>query len=259
MTDLIKIVALGVLQGITEMLPVSSSGHLVVMGHLVAVPNSDAIVEMALHVGTLLSILIFYRQRLIVLLKGAVSRDPDALRYLGLVILSSIPICIAGLVFRDLITEWFSDPKLVAFCLIGTGCVLALLFLPEREEAQLSPGRALLVGIAQVVALLPGVSRSGITIVTARRLGIAPAAAAEFSFFVSIIPLLGVSGLAALDLLGAQEAGGIGVLPLLVGTLVSALTGWAALSLLVRMLASHAFRYFAFYCIGLGLVLMFVF
>ena len=136
-----------------------------------------------------------------------------------------------------------------------TGALLLSLFKKLPEERELSPARALSIGLMQAIAILPGISRSGITIVTARHCGIAPKQAAEFSFLISLIPLFGASAVKTLE---AAETGmgGLNPMHITIGALIAAITGYIALAILNRMLSSNTFRYFGFYCALAGILLL---
>lgn len=249
---------LAIIQGLTEFLPVSSSGHLVLGrsylpgGEQLA---SDARVEVLLHVGTLLAVLFFYRREVLALMMGAAGQGaaPHAQRrLLGLLLLGSIPAAIIGLGFEHQIEEIFAAPAFAAALLLVTGTFLWLSRrLPEGrcELTDLSVRAALLIGAAQAVAILPGISRSGSTIVAGMALGLSSPAAATYSFLLSIPAVGGAILLRGKDLLAftAEEP-----LAAAVGVGVSALVGLAALGLLVWIGRSRRLWWFAPYCWLLG-------
>jgi undecaprenyl-diphosphatase len=254
--DWIEVTLLAVLQGLTEFLPVSSSGHLVLAEHLLGLREGGLALAVALHVGTLLSVLWVYagsvRETLWDLLRGRP-------RQVLLLLLASVPAGMVGVLFEDWIEERFGDPRGAAFGLLVTAAVLALseFLRRRRERARVAPRPvgplvALGIGAAQAVAILPGVSRSGSTIATALALGVAPADAARFSFLMSLIAVGGAALLQARELVG-EEAVGPGVGLLAWGVLLSAVVGWAALRLLLSFLGRGAFGWFALYCGALGL------
>ena len=183
MGELFKIVLLGAIQGVTEFLPVSSSGHLVLSKHFLGFPSHGAFMEVVLHTGTLVSIGIVYRRRIADLAFGVWRREAESLRYVALLIAATVPTAVGYLLLRDGLAVCYESPRVAAGALCATG--LYLLY-PIRQrtagDGRIRGRSAWLVGLAQALAMLPGVSRSGATIVTARRLGIAPDRAAEFSF-----------------------------------------------------------------------------
>ncbi len=248
---------LGVLQGATEFLPVSSSGHLVMGQELLGLSVPGIAFEVVLHVATLLSVFVVYRGRILELVTGAlVKGDRDAWRYLGLLALATLPAAIVGLGFRDRVEALFEEPAAVGVALLVTG---ALLFstrwaLRRPAAADVGVGAALLIGIAQCVALAPGISRSGSTVAMALWLGVRPVEAAGFSFLLSIPAIGGAALLQAPDL--AASATGIGTASLAIGFVFAALTGVLAIRLFVRMLENRSFPAFSWYCWGAGILFL---
>src|SRR5690606_8128778 len=185
--SLFDAIVLGLVQGLTEFLPVSSSGHLVIAGTILGVPTPGIFVEVALHVATLLAVLIVYRQRVANLVVGALRREAGAWRYIGLLILASVPAGIVGVFFADAVERAFNTPALTGIMLIVTGVIL---WSPKRLAGRGAGGRghdeatvasALGMGVAQAFAILPGISRSGSTIATGLWGRLSGEAAAEFS------------------------------------------------------------------------------
>jgi undecaprenyl-diphosphatase len=247
-----KILILAVVQGVTEFLPVSSSGHLVLAQHVLKFEAPAMTFDIALHFGTLLSVLIFYRKRITVLITGLLKWERETTRYAGALIAASLPAGIIGVLFKDRFEQTFNSPAKVAVFLMVTGVILLSLLLARRSDKKIGILNSLLIGIAQAVAILPGISRSGSTIVAARHMGIKPDEAAEFSFFL-MIPAVGGASVLELVHHGAN-AGGIALMPLLVGVGVSAFVGYFAIALLVRALRSNLCWLFGVYCLVVGLV-----
>jgi len=249
---------LAILQGLTEFLPVSSSGHLVLArsylpgGQRLA---SDARVEVLLHVGTLLAVLWFYRREVLALTAGALGRGADPAtqrRLIGLLLLGSLPAAVIGLGFEHRIEAMFSFPIFTSCMLLVTGTFLWLSRRwPEGRLAlpDLNARTALLIGLAQAVAILPGISRSGSTIVAGLALGLTSPAAATFSFLLSIPAVGGAILLKSADLLDFSRAEPAAAA---VGVAVSAVVGLAALGLLVWIGRSRRLWWFAPYCWLLG-------
>ena len=241
---------LALLQGVTEMLPVSSSGHLVLARHAFGLKTPAAALEVVLHVGTLLAVLAYYRKRIARLVADGRGGSPEAWRFLGLVLLGCVPAAVVGLLWRRQMEALFAAPLAVCLALCVSGGVLLGLRWVGGGSNPLSRKRALIIGLLQVVALVPGISRSGLTMATARYLGVPAREAAEFSFLMSVPLVLGALGLE----LAAHGGQLLTVAPpavLLVGVLVSAVAGYAALHLAVRSLASGRLWVFGIY---LGLV-----
>ena len=247
-------ILLGLVQGLTEFLPVSSDGHLAVIGHVAGVHTPGVFVEVALHVATLGSILVVYGRRFWQLAVGVFRRQPHALRYAGLLIIAMIPAGLVGVFLEHLIERAFDSLWAAGIGFLVTG---ALLWStrhrspPPEGAAQPTPAGALIIGLAQAFAPLPGVSRSGTTIASGLWVGLGAVPAADFSFLMAI-PLIAGAGLfearhASVDI--AQ----VGVVPLLVGCLVAFVAGVFAIRFLVAMLRRGRFYAFAPYCFAIGL------
>lgn len=236
---------LGVVQGLTEFFPVSSSGHLVLFQTILGIDSEGGLLfEVALHVATLGAIVLFYRRRIFDLLRGAVRREPGALRYGGKLAVGTLPAVAVGLAAKNFIETQFSSPLVVGTLLLVTsGIVWSTRFTRERGHAdEPSWGAAFAIGCAQACAILPGISRSGATVAAALALGVAPARAAEFSFLLGIIAITGAAVLVLPDIVGAPAE----VFPAIwTGGLAAFAAGVFAIWFFVRMLESGSFHYFA--------------
>ena len=233
----------------------SSSGHLVIVKHFLGLDTGSGILlEVALHAGTLVSILVYYRLRIWGLCRGVLRGEGGAWRYGLCVFLGSLPAGFAYWVSGGWLESQFSRPLFACGMLCVTGLALLSLRWVPLGAAVVSPGKAVLVGVAQALAMLPGVSRSGATITAGRWFGFSPAEAAEFSFLLSIPALSGAILWEAVKLLGGGGLGGVGIFPLISGFLVSAAVGFCALSVLIRLLATRHFWLFGWYCLGAGAV-----
>jgi undecaprenyl-diphosphatase len=244
-------ILLGLVQGLTEFLPVSSDGHLAVIGHVAGVHTPGVFVEVALHVATLGSILVVYGKRFTQLAIGVLRLQPEDLRYAGLLLLGMIPAGIVGLFFEDLIARAFDSLLAAGIGFLITGAALWSTRRRGTEgDSRPTPRGALLIGLAQALAPLPGVSRSGMTIASGLWVGLGAVPAADFSFLMAI-PLIAGAGLvearhASVDI--AQ----VGAVPLLVGCLVAFASGVFAIRFLVAMLRRGRFYAFAPYCFVVG-------
>lgn len=258
MGNLLKVMILAVIQGIAEFLPVSSSGHLVLAKHFMGLEStSGATLEIVLHTGTLVSILVFYWRYLLELMQGAVRREREALRYIGLLLLGCLPAVVVAFTARDQLEEAFSHPEFVCFTLVATGVLLITTHFVGDGIKQVRWKSAVLIGLAQAVAMLPGVSRSGSTIGIARLLRIEPKKSAEFSFLMSAPLLAGASLLTILDLVqGKAESCGSSLTELVVGFLLSAIIGYFSLKYLLSLLCRGRFWLFGIYCCVVGLTSM---
>ena len=249
---LLEAVILGIVQGLTEFFPVSSSGHLVLAESMLGVNPPGVSFEVLVHLATLVSVLVVYRRRVVELAVGAVRRDTAALRYIGLILLATLPAGIAGNALSGSVSRLFDRPLIAATGLLVTGAVVyATRWLVVRGDRP-DPGwaGALLVGVAQSVALIPGISRSGFTVSAALFVKTRREAAAEFSFLLSVPAILGASLLQAPRLLEGES--GAGALVLSVAAFSAFVAGLLAIVLFVWLLRANRFHRFAYYCWAVG-------
>jgi len=242
---------LGVVQGLTEFLPVSSSGHLVMAEALIGLTEEGLLFEIVVHVGTLLAILLFYQRRIAAVARGVLTRDPASLVYAGKLALATVPVVIVGLAAKDLIASIFDEPWIVGIALFFTGSMLLTTRWTVRSAHEAEPtwAQAFWIGCAQVVAIVPGISRSGTTVAVALALGVAPLAATEFSFLMAIPAIAGAAILVVPDALASPD----GTLPTyLLGGLAAFGSGLAAIWLFVQLLERRRFHTFAWYCFAAG-------
>jgi len=267
----LEAILLGILQGLTEFLPVSSSGHLVLAQQFLGLKEPLVFFDVMLHVGTLAAVLVVYRDAIGRLAIGGLSalgntqfwQQPKAmlntsaeLKFIWLILLGSIPTGIIAVVFKTQLESFFDEVRLVSIMLILTGVILQLPRLrrekadsPDTSTGELKTWHAPLIGIAQGCAITPGISRSGTTISLALFLGIPAKTAAEYSFLLSIPAILGAVALKIRDV-------GDTTIPFhIVGTgmLASFIVGYIALRFLLVILNRGKFSLFSYYCIALGL------
>lgn len=257
---------LGIIQGLTEYLPVSSSGHLAIGQAFFGMDNGEEnlMFTVAVHVATVLSTLVVLWREIEWLFKGVIKCEMNAeTKYLLNIVVSMIPVGIVGLFFKDQVEEAFgSGLLLVGFCLLITASLLIFSYYSRpRKKEHISWKDALIIGIAQAVAVLPGVSRSGSTIATGIMLGNKKEQLAQFSFLMVIPPILGE---ALLDVLKAMKGeavmGSIEVLPLIVGFLAAFLSGCLACKMMINLVKRGKLIYFGIYCAILGslVILMYI-
>jgi len=245
-------ILLGLVQGLTEFLPVSSDGHLALIGHVAGVHTPGVFVEVALHVATLGSILVVYGRRFWRLAVGVLRRQPDALRYAGLLIIGMIPAGLVGIFLQHLIERAFQSlwAAGVGF-LVTAACLWSTRHRGPEGASQPSPRGALIIGLAQAFAPLPGVSRSATTISSGLWVGLGAVAAADFSFLMAI-PLIAGAGLVEARH-ASTDIAQVGAVPLLVGCIVAFGSGVFAIRFLIAMLRRGRFYLFAPYCLAIGL------
>lgn len=260
-------IILGLVQGLTEFLPISSSAHLRIVGEfLPSASDPGATFTAITQIGTELAVIVFFAPKIWRILKhwflalgGRIPRnDPDA-RMGWLVVLGSIPIGVLGFTLQDYIRDAFRNLWIVAAVLIGFGLILGLVDrIASRRRAMedVTYPHGLTIGIAQALALVPGVSRSGATITMARGLGYNRTAAAEFAFLLAIPAVLG-SGLFELRH-GLQEgsAGPYGWSGVIIATVVSGVVGWLVIKYLMRYLERGSFMPFVIYRVVVGVAIM---
>ncbi len=248
--DIFEAVILGIIQGLTEFLPVSSSGHLEIAKYILqdeSIQSKSLLFTVLLHFGTAISTIVVFWKDIVEILKGLFSRDSESVSFTGKIIISMIPAAIVGVLFDDLIESFFNNQiMLVGTMLIVTG---VLLFVADRAKVtnkQVSWVDALIIGVAQMIAILPGISRSGATISTSVLLGIDRYKAARFSFLM-VVPL--IFGKMAKDVLGGdfQVGSEIGV-ELIAGFIAALTTGYFACTWMISLVKKAQLRYFAYYC-----------
>ncbi|HJQ52981.1 MAG TPA: undecaprenyl-diphosphatase UppP [Gemmatimonadaceae bacterium] len=257
----LQAVALGIIQGLSEFLPISSSAHLTLVPWLFGWEDPGLAFDVALHFGTLIAVLWYFRMEWLALIKAAFGivtsgriETPEKRRVIYLII-ATIPGAIGGFLLQSRAESAFRSPQLIAIALIVMGLILWLVDKLVDQRRILGEMRwvdALLIGLSQVIALIPGVSRSGTTITTGRGLRFDRESAAEFSFLMSM-PIIA----AAVVLEGpkALHEGGI-TNELMSGVVASAISGWLAISILMRYVTRHSYGIFAFYRVALGLAVL---
>jgi undecaprenyl-diphosphatase len=263
MYALLEAIILGIVEGITEFLPISSTGHLILTERVLEFKDSQDLFTVVIQVGAILAVIWFYRQDLTQKTAGLIRRERDAIRFWKLLALGTIPAGIVGLLL-DKSMEHITTPGVIAAALILGGIILWLVdrrptprVRTKNEQVdfrELSLRRALLIGLGQCVAIVPGVSRSGATIVSGLATGLNRPTATAFSFYLSIPVLILASGYKL-----AKYSDSIHTLPggagaLIIGLIFAFITALFAISWLLKYISHHSFRPFAYYRIGLGLL-----
>ncbi|MCB9672729.1 MAG: undecaprenyl-diphosphate phosphatase [Alphaproteobacteria bacterium] len=246
---------LGILQGLTEFLPVSSSGHLVLFQQFLEITGDTVLFDLVLHVGTLLPVLYFYREQVAVLVRDPLQgqgpfMERDGVRLWGLLVAASVPTAIIGLTFEDTFDALFANPAAltITFAITGT-LMLATRFAPAPSRRLTLP-LAIVLGIVQGMAITPGISRSGSTIAAALFLGIDREQAARFSFLMSVPAITGAVLKKGLD----ADLAAFDPVALVVGFSTALVTGYLALVLLVELVKRGGLHWFAIWCYGAAIL-----
>ncbi len=263
--DWLQIITLALLQGITEFLPVSSSGHLILVPQLLGWQDQGLAFDVAVHVGTLAAVIIYFRKDVWLMSRdwsvSIVTRQPTSnSRLAWWVILATLPAVAFGLFLNDGLEEALRNPLIIAATTIGFG---ALLWWSDvkgekiRDEYSLSFKDILIIGFAQAIALIPGTSRSGITITAALMTGLTREAAAKFSFLLSIPIILGAGLLKTKDLL--EYTGQIDWQALIGGAIISGISAYLIIALFLKWIQTIGMAPFAWYRFALGALLIYMF
>lgn len=252
--DLLTAALLGLVQGVSEFLPISSDGHLVIFETLLGVSDEQGGLSfvIAVHIGSLVALLVFFRERVLGLVRGLFVLDSASLAHIAKLAIATLPAVAVGLTLKDRVEQAFRTPWMAGAGLLVTGAFLITTQRTQPSARALAPsyGQAFAIGCAQAFAILPGVSRSGSTIALSLALGVAPFAAAEFSFLLGIIAIVGAAVLDLPELLAAGVTSAAE--PMGIGAAVAALSGLGALAILRRVIASQRFHVFAYYCWAAG-------
>ena len=247
-------IILGLLQGLTEFLPVSSSGHLAIAKALFGIETGDLAFEIAVHAATVLSVVVAFWSDIVALFKGLFKFKYNAeTRYILMICLSMIPIFIVGVFFKDQVEAIFGGGLTVIGCaLLVTALLLTLSQTIKPKQKDLGYGSALIMGLAQAVAVIPGLSRSGTTIATGLLCGVKRDQVTRFSFLMVLVPILGE---AFLSLVGGDFAeSSAGAVPLLLGFVTAFASGLLACKIMIAMVKKASLGWFAAYCAIVGIL-----
>ncbi len=255
--DLWESIILGIVQGLTEFLPVSSSGHIVLGEAILGAHSEESLAFTVLvHFATVLSTLIIFRQFIAETIRELfVPRWNEAKDFALWVVISMLPVLVIGLFFKEEVEALFEGRlALVGGALLFTGTLLLVTLWAPKQAGTITPMKAFLIGIAQAVAVIPGVSRSGSTIATGLLLGVDKGLMARFSFLMVIPPILGAMLMDTKDMVEQSQAGtlDIAITPLLGGFLAAFVTGLLACTWMIRIVQQGKLQYFAYYCFAVG-------
>jgi len=251
MLTLLEAVLLGVVQGITEWLPVSSSGHLVILQEIFGL-EADLAFDVMLHLATLIVILAVFRMEIAAILNALIKRDwkSEEVRFLLFIIAGSIPTGLIGYVFHDILASFFTNLSVVGVSMLVTGSII-FASRYRKSNYDLDTKRSVLIGITQGLAIIPGISRSGITIGTGILSGLERETAVRYSFLLSIPVVIGAA---------LSEAGSIAwdhsIYSMLAGMIAAAVVGYLSLRLLIRLVIQKKFYLFSIYCWVAGIVVL---
>jgi len=255
----IQALLLGILQGLTEFLPVSSSGHLEI-GHAVLgiTTGNNLLFAVVVHLATVLSTIVVFRKDIAQLFTGLMKFQwNEETKFVAKLIFSAVPVLILGLFFKDQIELLFTGNLiLVGSMLLITAALLAFAHWAKKGSKEITFGKSLIIGMAQAFAVMPGISRSGATIATGLLLKNKKEDVARFSFLMVLVPILGA---AFLDLVGGDftEAKTIGLFPLITGFIGAFIAGLAACAWMIKIVKKGKLIYFAIYCLIIGLIAIF--
>jgi undecaprenyl-diphosphatase len=252
---------LGLLQGLTEFLPVSSSGHLELGKHFLGnISDENLTFTLVLHAGTVLSTIVVLRTEILDLFKSSITFRMNANNlFLLKLLFSAVPVVIIGLFFREKVENLFTGNLLVVgICLIVTATLLAFAsYYRKLQTREIGWIDSLIIGVAQAIAILPGLSRSGSTIATGILLGNDRNKVTRFSFLMVLLPVLGAV-LLDLGSINFRDGTGIGFSPLMIGFFTSFVTGFFACSWMIRIVSRGKLIYFSLYCLIIGLIAVFL-
>lgn len=246
---------LGIVQGLTEFLPVSSSGHLEIGKALLGIEAAESLAfTVTVHGATVLSTIVVFRKELLDIFREALRFQwNESTRYLGLLVLSMLPVLVIGVFFKEEVEAFFTGRiRFVGMMLLLTALLLFTASVAPNRGRRINFLDALVIGIAQAVAVLPGISRSGATIATGLMLGNERASVARFSFLMVLAPIIGAN---LLDLREAAVSGSATAVPaiaLITGFVAAFFTGWLACRWMIRLVQQGRLWYFALYCLIIG-------
>lgn len=249
---MIEALLLGIVQGVTEFLPVSSSGHLLIFHELLGMDEGGLAFDVALHVGTLLAVVLFFKTDLLLIVKGFIKKQPTETRMMQLLLLATLPAVFFGLLFQDVIATVLRSPWVVVAMLTTFGILMiaaeqqAKTYKKQNKAKSMTNQQTLVIGFLQACALIPGVSRSGATISGGLLLGLDRVSATRFSFLLSVPIIFGAAVkiilsdgvLADVSAHGAQFA---------IGTMTAFISGIIAINFLLKFVAKYSIRTFAYY------------
>ena len=248
-------VLLGIIQGLTEFLPVSSSGHLVIGEHFLGIMEPELIFNVAVHFATVVAVMIFFRRELFKMIRSFfVKGDAEGRRMAYFLIIGTIPAAIAGIGFKSFYERLFESAFAAALMLLVTaGILISTKFAgkAKKDMWKIKWLEVLVIGVAQALAIFPGISRSGATIAASLHLGITREDAARFSFLLSLPAIIGATLMQAREV---SSLAGSDLLVILGGMISAGLVGYLAVAMMLRIVSRGKLYYFGFYCLAAGIL-----
>lgn len=262
MTDELKYILLGLVQGVAEFFPISSSGHTSLLSSIFKIAEKQPLLfVITVHFATTLSTIIVYRHKIMtVIVETLIKKSPSQTSFLKKLIISALPIAIIGLLFKSHVNTLFtSSSQIVSYMLILTSFILLISKYAKKRDGQITYKAAILMGIAQSLAIIPGISRSGATITTGLFCGVDRKKAAEFSFLMVLLPIFGMT---FIELLELSKINSLNLSPnelkgLLFSFISALLSGWIACKYMIVIVQKNHLNYFGYYCLLIGLVSLF--
>jgi len=256
--SIIEAIILGIVQGLTEFLPVSSSGHIELGTVLLGVQSKDNLLfSVVVHSATALSTIVVFRKDIAQLFMGLFKfKWNDEVIYISKLLLSMVPVGLIGVFYKDQIEAFFGgDVLLVGFMLLLTATLLAMTYYAKRQGGKVTYPKAFIIGMAQAIAILPGISRSGATIATSLLIGVEKERAARFSFLMVLLPIIGASLLEVKDFIEQPSLGsGISGMALFLGFIAAFTSGLLACQWMISIVKKGKLIYFSIYCFIVGII-----
>jgi undecaprenyl-diphosphatase len=250
MLSYFEAIVLGILQGITEFFPISSSGHLVLGEYMFGLQEGDFFYfNVLVHMATLVAVLFYFRKKIIKLVDGVLKKDSEQLGIFYALIIGTIPAVIAALLFKDIITESFNNPSIVLKAMLATGFffIFAEMYATKKVDDEITPKRGLVIGTAQAFALIPGISRSGSTLAMGLMNKLDRVKSAEFSFLLAIPAIAGAGVFTAMDALESAQTFQYG--EYFAGFIAALISGYISIKVLMKLYEKHSLYWFAGYLI----------
>ena len=251
--EIFEIIVLGVVQGVTEFLPISSSGHLVIAQNLLGIKSPGNTLEVLFHFGTLLSVVFVFFADIKNILFSVNKKNTQS--FIFYLVIATLPAVFAGIFLKNYFLQIFNNVNFVGIALFINGFMLLSPRNFKNRQKGFSLSSSILVGIAQAIAIIPGISRSGSTISMGMFLGIPPSQAAKFSFLLSIPIIIGASIIGFLEIESSKI---FSISTIVIAIITSSITGIIALKILLKILEAGKFHIFGIYCISIGAFSMFI-